>query len=189
MKLSRKFYPLILFSFLLLSVPYLFGLSISPANQIDNSPSDHPEQPTFVHPCEVITIEVLKKVLQLDNIEVANKESGSSFPTCRYVWDGDNKQVMTIGGNKTELDIECNVTIVIVDMIVSKINYDASIKSYSDATELLGIGDHAVWSDKRKQMTVLAGKNLFHVHVDFVSENEINKEKAIALSEIIIASF
>lgn len=46
-----------------------------------------------------------------------------------------------------------------------------------------------VFAIKDKQMTVLSGKHLFHVKVDYVSDNVVNKEKAISLGKLIIVSF
>ena len=189
MKLSKYVFSIIVLAFLIPSGHPSDGLSIDNIHQNEMAISYSWYNSTFVHPCERIAVETLKEIFNLEGIEVGRKESGSSFPTCIYVWEGGNKKLIEVGGNKTEIDIECNVTIVIVDMKVSKSNYDASVKSYSDATELSAVGDYAVWSDKRKQMTVLVGKNLFHVHVDVFPEVELNKEKAIALSEIIVKSF
>ena len=181
-------------SFILL---FLIGSSSTYAAIEINSNSLTPEKHSFleptsadyIHPCEIISRTVIDEIFGTRDIEVEMVSKQKTYPSCRYTWSDGNKQTREIGGQKMDIYTESIVMIVLPEGEMTKASYDASIKSYTDDLEELSVGDHAVWSNKRKQMTVLAGTHLFHVHVDFNPDNALNKEKAIELSNIIIESF
>lgn len=186
MKLKYHLLPSILSVLLLLISGFLPGSKLLSEPE---SPRQNPSESSFTPPCEVITIETIIRVFNLDDIEIEAEAKDDSYPTCKYTWKGMNKRSMDVGGQQTVIDIESMVMIIMVDFKVGKSAFDAAKKSYTDELEDVEIGDNAVWSNKRRQITVLADKNLFHVKVNFTTDNDKNKEKAIELSQIIIDSF
>ncbi len=44
----------------------------------------------FTHPCEIIDLEVIKKVFEIADKDIAADNPDRTYPTCRYKWKGDN---------------------------------------------------------------------------------------------------
>lgn len=141
----------------------------------------------FSSPCEIITVDIINSVFHLSEVDVKSKPSNETYPSCRYTWEGSNVSSREIAGQKMESKIESTVNIVIVEQKVSMSSYEAALKSYSGSFEKIDIGENAVWSGKRKQATVYIDGRLFHVHVDVDADDEMNKENALELCQIIIS--
>lgn len=132
----------------------------------------------FDSPCEIISIEDVKKVFNLDgSTEITIDNTQSSFPTCRFKW---------IGVNKIDVFIDSELLIVMVENAHERM-YTQSTASYSDAVDVSDVGEMAVWSDKRDQLTFLSNKYLFHVHARASNDDAKNKDDAITIANMIIS--
>ena len=42
----------------------------------------------FIHPCEIIDLEVIKKVFEVADKDIVGDNPDRTYPTCRYQWKG-----------------------------------------------------------------------------------------------------
>jgi hypothetical protein len=148
----------------------------------------HSESSNFDSPCELISLEEVKKRFKLDaSIEISSEDEVYTYPTCTYSWkDGKVSKSMDIGGQKMNIELDSKLLIVMVKD-VNESNYEASISVYSDGQYEGGIGDKATWSPNRAQLTFLFDRYLFHVHVKASNDNAVNRKNAIEIAGDIIA--
>ena len=107
-----------------------------------------------------------------------------TYYTCTYVWGAesskDAKRIslgLTPKGNKLQI---------VYAQAGSQKHFQRVITSYSDAVVVDGLGEKAVWSEKRKQLSMITGKNLIvHVHVEQTGENNSRKQAASVAKEIL----
>lgn len=56
------------------------------------------------------------------------------------------------------------------------------LATYSDAEALAGIGEEAVWSQRRNQLSFITDKHLIvHIHIDKI-DGQGSKENAVAIA-------
>jgi len=142
----------------------------------------------FDSPCELISLEEVKKRFNLDaSIEISLEDKVYTYPTCTFSWiDGEVTKLMDIGGQKMEIELDSKLLIVMVKD-ANESNYETSISVYSDGQDEDDIGDKATWSAKRAQLTFLYNSYLFHVHVRASNDDVVNKMDAIEIAGDIIA--
>ena len=103
-----------------------------------------------------------------------------SYPTCTYVWGKPSKKDAT--KIKYGLAPEGKKLMVIYAQARSSKDFERVLKTYKDAVDVKGLGQKAVWSNKRKQLSFITKKNLIiHVNVDGTMSSEpFSKAKTTA---------
>jgi hypothetical protein len=137
------------------------------------------------HPCKWVGTQEVIDLFDL-SIEPTQKTEEEPFPSCFYSWPGGLKKVTKIGSMELEAPMESGLTIVYYDKPANESHFQRAVDSYQDAEPYADLGDQAVWSDKRRQVSVLSGTHLFHVHVHFSDDNEANRKMAFRISEYLI---
>jgi len=107
-----------------------------------------------------------------------------SYPTCTYVWGTkSDKDAIRIkhgqppGGNQL---------MVIYAQAGARKDFQRVTATYSDAVTVKGIGEEAVWSAKRRQLSLITDKNLVvHVNIREKGKNS-TKEKSIAVAQHVL---
>ena len=88
-----------------------------------------------------------------------------SYPTCTYVWgypDEDDAMRIELGGSPSGDKL---MTIFAQARNIQE--FDRVLSSYRDAEPVEGLGVTAVWSDMRKQLSLITAENLvIHINVD-----------------------
>lgn len=135
--------------------------------------------------CELITQDEIQKNFNPES-EVQNKNSGRNFPTCVYKWKSSQKIEKEIAGNIISYDGENVITIVLGSSKANDNQFKQATSVYEDAEEV-SIADKALWSEKMHQLTMMHSKFLIHVNVEFYDQKNMNKEKAMALADIILS--
>ena len=142
----------------------------------------------FDSPCEIISLEDVKKRFNLDeSVEISLEDKAYTYPTCSISWkDGKVTKSMDVGGQSIEVELDSELLIVMVKDANASM-YETSISVYTDGIIEDAIGDKATWSDKRAQLTFLSDNYLFHVHVRASNDNVLNRNHAVEIAESIIA--
>jgi len=145
------------------------------------------ESKVFDSPCELVSLEEVRKRFDLDgNIKISFEDKAYTYPTCSFKWkDGKVTKTIDIGGQKMDVELESELLIVMVKE-ANESKYEASISVYSDGQNEEGIGDLATWSPKRAQLTLLHNSYLFHVHVRASNDNDENRKNAIGIAGVIV---
>jgi hypothetical protein len=128
--------------------------------------------------CSRFGEDALRNICGLDNevtIQIEASDS-SSNPYCLYKWPAETKRKMKVGRTETEIEVDQeNKVMIIYPNIGSTSALDAferSIKVYPDPQKVDGVGEAAVWSEKRKQLTAAIGGRLYHVQVNHHDSEE-----------------
>ena len=110
----------------------------------DAPQEENTKQNKQVDPCNIFTLDNLKKGFSInESVDVVTDQTGN-FPTCGYTWNTGRKRPMTVNKMEIEVDVENRVMIVIVGK-ASKEMYEASIKVYPETTPVK-LGEIGVWS-------------------------------------------
>jgi hypothetical protein len=90
------------------------------------------------------------------------------YPTCRFTWPARTKEVRMIGGQRIELPRENRVTVTRAPAS-GEADWAHVLRSYGDEVllELDGIGETAVWSAKRKQLSARTPEAIWHIAVEY----------------------
>lgn len=136
-------------------------------------------------PCEILTESEMKDMLEFPSEAATTiSEDNTSFPICSYKWeDVTFTYFLQIGNTPTEIEQAAEVDIVLVKN-GSTAKYEASIKVYDDGQVQDGVGEMAMWSDKKRQITFLSKGHLIHTRVQVSGDESVNKAKAIALAKM-----
>lgn len=138
-------------------------------------------------PCEIITLNDIKEFFKIqDTTEVKVEDKEVTFPSCSYEWGEDVVMShMKVGEMSIDYGAPAKVMIVMAKGVPSS-GFEQSTAVYKDGEEISGIGEKAIWGAKMSQLTFLYNSTLFHVNVKASSDEEKNKEDAIALSKLIL---
>ena len=106
-----------------------------------------------------------------------------THPTCTYVWGvPSDKDAARISMG---LSPEGNKLMVIFAQTRSAQDWERVISVYSDAESVQDLGEIAVWSSRRSQISLMNGEGLvIHVHID---GEEAAKEQAILVANHVLA--
>ncbi|MEN8169239.1 MAG: hypothetical protein ABFS08_03365 [Pseudomonadota bacterium] len=120
----------------------------------------------------------------IDKMKFAECET-LSYPTCRYVWGKDNpasdaalaKYGRPPSGNK----------LMIIYARGNKLaDFNRVLATYKDAVEVDNLGVQAVWSDKRKQLSLITDSHLI-IHVQTDTQGVVGfKENAIVIANHVL---
>lgn len=88
-----------------------------------------------------------------------------TYPTCTYVWGAESDKDAVRA--KYGLAPEGSKLMIIYAQAVSPEDFQRVLTTYSDAEEIDGLGTEAVWSAKRKQLSLITTENLImHINID-----------------------
>ena len=103
-----------------------------------------------------------------------------SYPTCSYIWGPDSKK--DAARVSAGLAPEGNKLQIVYAQGASQKDFQRVLSTYSDAETLAGIGEEAVWSQRRNQLSFITDKHLIvHIHMD-KTDGQGSKENAIAIA-------
>lgn len=138
-------------------------------------------------PCEIVSENEIKSVLEFPSDAATSiSEDKTSFPICSYKWeDVTFTYILEIANTQTEIEQAAEVDIVLVKD-GNKAKYEASIKVYDDGQVQDGVGEMAMWSDQKHQITFLSKGYLIHTRVRISDDESVNKVKAIALAKMMV---
>lgn len=141
-------------------------------------------------PCSLLEIDEVKNICNVaEGTEISKEKKQYTFPSCKFKWkDGSLKETKNIGGNKIEIVSNQEILLVLVENADNSM-FERSTKVYKDGETVSGIGDKAIWGTAMHQLTFLAKGTMMHVNVFTSSDNEINRQNAMAIAKLMIDKF
>ena len=139
-------------------------------------------------PCELLSMEEVKEICETGNeVEMQQEDKKYTYPTCKFSWeDGKVQRKMSVGGRDMTIDLPSEVMVVMV-VNASESMYDRSINVYKDGEDISSIGEKATWGTEMSQLSFLEAGYLFHVHVKTTNDNTENKNRAIAIAQVLMS--
>ena len=106
-----------------------------------------------------------------------------TYHTCTYVWGTESsKDAARVSAGLAPKGNKLQITYA---QAKNEKDFQRVTGSYSDAVALEDLGEIAVWSEKRKQLSLITAENLI-VHVHIESQDNDLKEKSISISKDVL---
>ena len=107
-----------------------------------------------------------------------------SYPTCTYIWGAAHKKDearLKAGLAPKVISYKLSMPRRVVKRILS-----VYLSTYKDAEKVEGLAAEAVWSQKRRQLSLITEDNLImHINIDDKSTADV-KAKSISIAEYIL---
>ena len=108
----------------------------------------------------------------------------TSYPTCRYIWGAPNKKDET--RIKYGQPPAGNKLMIIYAQASSKKDFERVLGTYKDAEKVEGLASEAVWSNKRRQLSMITDNNLIiHINIEDKSTADL-KGKSISIAQYLL---
>ena len=108
----------------------------------------------------------------------------NSYPTCTYIWGAPHKK--DEARVKYGLAPEGNKLMIVYAQARSKKDFERVLSTYKDAKNVEGVAVEAVWSQKRRQLSLITEDNLIlHINIDDKSTADI-KAKSLSIAQHIL---
>lgn len=120
--------------------------------------------------------------------ELESRVRTTPYPSCTYVWVTRAKDKRTFGGQVVEVPGEGRVSVTLAAVRAPEPDWQRVLSSYRiEPPEAVdGIGDKAVWSDQRHQLSVLVPNWVLHVAVEDNDAPGTGREQALAIARDIL---
>lgn len=139
-------------------------------------------------PCEILSEAEIKDALSIPaDAETTMSERDGSYLMCKYRWESVTYSG-TVDFMKTKRTVAYPADMYITMVKdASKEMYEKSISFYKDAKTQDGIGEMAVWSAKKRQISFLSDGYLFHIYLVTSADAAVNKEQVFKIAKLIDA--
>lgn len=104
-----------------------------------------------------------------------------TYPTCKYVWDISTKKSEKRDAKRAEhgLAPDGNKMMIVYAKATKPAYFERVLATYKDAKAVEGIGTQAVWSQERKQLSLITDKHLI-MHVNIEMKIKIDQKQFMA---------
>ncbi|GAB2503861.1 hypothetical protein [Arenimonas alkanexedens] len=138
--------------------------------------------------CPLLSEAGLRRHFPKAPAELESRFRNKTYPSCTYVWATEAKRKMEFGGQTVEVGGEGRVTLTVAKVSSPDSDWQRVLSSYriEPPVAVDGIGDRAVWSDQRGQLSVLDANWVLHVAVADTDAPDQVRDKAIAMAREIL---
>lgn len=139
--------------------------------------------------CPLLSEAALRRHFPSAPAEMETHVGDKTYPSCTYLWVSATPSKMIMAGQEVEIGGEGRVTLTVAPVRVPESDWQRVLSSYriKPPVAVAGIGDKAVWSDQRNQLSVLAPGWVVHVAVEDNDTPGPDSEKAVAIARDILA--
>jgi hypothetical protein len=107
-----------------------------------------------------------------------------SHPTCTYIWGAEHKK--DAARLKAGVAPKGNKLQIVYAQAGSKKDFERVLSSYKDAQIVEGLAADAVWSQKRRQLSLITEDNLImHINIDDKSTADV-KARSVSIAQYIL---
>jgi len=113
-----------------------------------------------------------------------SKCENKSNLSCKYIWGVESKK----DAKRAQMGLppDGNLLAVIYVKAKQEKDYSRILATYTDASDIDDLGVKAVWSDKRKQLSMITKSNLIvHIHME-IKGMRSTKNKAMSVAQHIL---
>lgn len=140
-------------------------------------------KPMDISPCELLTEAEIKNTLSIPTeAETSMTEKNTTYPSCYYKWKSITWEYEVMAGHMGDYPAELSI-VMLTD--ANKKKYETAVSYYKDGQKENGIGEMAMWSEKKTQLTFLSDGMLIHVHARTSADAASNKTKTIKVAKLI----
>jgi hypothetical protein len=139
-------------------------------------------------PCPFFDAAVVHKVFSNSSNEATFKRREKPFPSCTYLWKGQHMNTVKIGGIEAKVPSEGRLTLTKAPTRSEAQDWSRVLSSYKNQqlTQVPELGQYAVWSAQRRQLSWIAKGHVFHVAVEDDDQPTAQQKNAmVVVAELI----
>ncbi len=139
--------------------------------------------------CTLLSEAALRRHFPKAPAKMETRVRAQPYPSCTYLWVTATPSKVAMAGQVVEVPGEGRVTLTIAPIHAPESDWQRVLSSYRTVPPVAvdGIGDKAVWSDQRHQLSVLVPHWVLHVAVEDNDTAGSGREKAVAVARDILA--
>lgn len=139
-------------------------------------------------PCPFFDVAVVHKVFPHSSNEAQFKSRDKPYPSCTYIWTAKNKSTMKMAGREVQVPSEGRLTLTKAPSRVAANDWERVLMGYKNQqlTPVPELGQYAVWSAQRRQLSWIAKGHVFHVAVEDADQPETQQKSAMAVAAELI---
>ena len=120
--------------------------------------------------------------------EFISKVRGKKSPSCTFIWKSDTLEFKEFGGQKVKIPGEGRVSITRASIASKDVAWKRVIQSYGKhpLIEVENIGNKAVWSARRHQLSLLTDNYVIHVAVEDADNPDAEQKNAEQVAQLIL---
>ena len=140
--------------------------------------------------CTLLSEAALRRHFPSAPADMETRVRAKPYPSCTYLWATATPDKRTMAGRIVETPGEGRVTLTVAAVRDPESDWQRVLSSYRTVPPVTvdGIGDRAVWSDQRHQLSVLVPGFVAHVAVEDDDNPGSGREQAIALARDVLAN-
>ena len=135
-------------------------------------------------PCPFFDAAVVKRIFPNSANEPIFKRREKPFPSCTYIWKASKMNTLKMAGQPVAVPSEGRLTLTEVATRSEAKDWERVLMGYKNQqlTPIPALGQYAVWSDKRRQLSFIAKGHIFHVAVEDIDQPEAQQKNALAVA-------
>ncbi len=159
--------------------------AITPAEKIEQLKAHAATPPG---PCPFFDVAVVHKVFPNSINEAAFKRRDKPYPSCTYTWNAKHVNTMKMGGREVKVPSEGRLTLTKAQTRVEAKDWERVLTGYRNQqlSPVPELGQYAVWSAQRRQLSWIAKGHVFHVAVEDDDQPDAQQKNAMAVAAELI---
>lgn len=139
-------------------------------------------------PCPFFDVAVVHKVFPNSTNEAVFKRRDKPFPSCTYIWNAKHMNSVKMGGLVVKVPSEGRLTLTKAPIRVEVKDWDRVLLGYGkqQLTPVPELGQYAVWSAQRRQLSWISKGHVFHVAVENDDHPDAQQQNAMAVAAELI---
>ena len=135
-------------------------------------------------PCPFFDAAVVQKVFPNSTNEATFSRREKPYPSCSYIWKAKTKNTMKMAGRDVQIPSEGRLTITRAPSRVAAKDWERVLMGYPNQqlTPVPELGQYAIWSAKRRQLSWIAKGHVFHVAVQDDDQPDAQQKNAMAVA-------
>ena len=139
-------------------------------------------------PCPFFDVAVVQKIFPNSSNEASFKRREKPYPSCTYLWAAKHMNAVKMAGMVAKVPSEGRLTLTKAPTRVEAKDWERVLMSYKNQqlTQVPELGQYAVWSAQRRQLSWIAKGHVFHVAVEDDDQPDNQQANAMAVAAELI---
>lgn len=139
-------------------------------------------------PCPFFDAAVVQKIFPGSTHKAKFKRRDKPFPSCTYLWTAKHTNTLAMAGQQVKVRSEGRLTLTKVVTRREASDWERVLLGYrkQQLTPVPELGQYAVWSAQRRQLSWIAKGHIFHVAVQDDDQPDAQQANAMAVAAELI---
>ncbi|OAD39555.1 hypothetical protein LPB72_21510 [Hydrogenophaga crassostreae] len=135
-------------------------------------------------PCPFFDVAVVHKIFPSSSNESVFKRREKPYPSCTYIWTAKHMNAVKMAGMVAKVPSEGRLTLTKAPTRVEAKDWERVLMSYKNQPliQVPELGQYAVWSAQRRQLSWIAKGHVFHVAVEDDDQPGAQQANAMAVA-------